>query len=77
MENLPKTKSEALSWAMKKFDTVLGLDPQMQILYQVQQSHHNVPQTTPLNLPPAVQLQWSFLLLVHFFVVWRIKKSSI
>lgn len=74
MKNSPKIKAEALSWAVDNFGVVLCLDSQVQILYQVQQSQPNVLQQTPPSQPPAVQLQWSFLLLVHFFIVWRIKK---
>lgn len=74
MKNSPKIKAKALSFGVENFNTVVCLEPQMQILYQVQQSQPNVLQQTPPLQPPVVQLQWSFLLLVNFFIVWRIKK---
>ncbi len=68
MNNSEKTKAQRLSEAVSDFDTVLEQDPQVQ-LYRMQPSQPDVTGTAPPSLPPAFQVQWLLLLLVHLLVL--------
>ena len=74
MNNSEKTKAQRLSEAVSDFDTVLEQDPQVQF-YRMQPSQPDVTPAAPPSLPPAFQLQWVLLLLVHLLVLWFLRKK--
>ncbi|AFY80605.1 hypothetical protein [Oscillatoria acuminata] len=74
-ENRSQTaKVQALIRAMENLDTDISLNPQMPVLYPMQEVN-TVPQQLPCPAPIAygIRLEVSIVFVLHLLVLWRFK----
>ena len=68
------TKVQALIRAMEGLDTAISLNPQMPVLYPMQEVN-TAPQQpqSPAPIAYTIRLEVLIVLVLHFLVLWRFK----
>ena len=69
-------KAQTLIRAMEDLDTAISLNPQMPVLYPMQQEVNSRPQQppSPAIIAYGIRLEVWIVLLVHFLVLWRFNR---
>ena len=74
-ENRSQTaKVQTLIRAMEDLDTAISLNPQMPVLYSIQEVNTPPQQpTSPAPIAYTIRLEVCIVLVAHFLVLWHLK----